>query len=197
MTQLPADVLPAAMLGLFIAIPFGPICLMCVQRTLAFGIWFGIASSMGLRSHTDCSVSWPPSRCRCRYALREGSPSSSWASEPAASPFASREAKCGDLRSAFMSTLLIAAARGSSDTFAQQRVFILIMHAVRGANSVSRRCANVRGRGAKEPPEFAVECRQIAEADVVSDGADRVMGLVRVHEHAMRLGETSAEHVSR
>jgi threonine/homoserine/homoserine lactone efflux protein len=47
MTQLLADMLPAAMLGLFIAIPFGPICLMCVQRTLALGIWFGIASGMG------------------------------------------------------------------------------------------------------------------------------------------------------
>src|SRR5687767_200383 len=47
MTRLAADMLPAAMLGLFIAIPFGPICLMCVQRTLALGIWFGIASGMG------------------------------------------------------------------------------------------------------------------------------------------------------
>jgi threonine/homoserine/homoserine lactone efflux protein len=47
MTQLLADMLPAAMLGLFIAMPFGPICLMCVQRTLALGISFGIASGMG------------------------------------------------------------------------------------------------------------------------------------------------------
>jgi threonine/homoserine/homoserine lactone efflux protein len=39
--------MPAAMLGLFIAMPFGPICLMCVQRTLALGIWFGIASGVG------------------------------------------------------------------------------------------------------------------------------------------------------
>ena len=37
MTPLLADMLPAAMLGLFIAIPFGPICLMCVQRTLGIG----------------------------------------------------------------------------------------------------------------------------------------------------------------
>jgi len=35
------------MLGLVIAIPFGPIRLVCVQRTLALGIWFGIASGMG------------------------------------------------------------------------------------------------------------------------------------------------------
>jgi threonine/homoserine/homoserine lactone efflux protein len=47
MTQVLADMLPAAMLGLFIAIPFGPICLMCVQRTLALGVWFGIASGIG------------------------------------------------------------------------------------------------------------------------------------------------------
>ncbi|MDQ8728160.1 LysE family transporter [Bradyrhizobium sp. LHD-71] len=47
MTQLLADMMPAAMLGLFIAIPFGPIGLMCVERTLASGVWFGIASGMG------------------------------------------------------------------------------------------------------------------------------------------------------
>ena len=47
MTQLVADMLPAAILGLFVAIPFGPICLMCVQRTLALGIWFGIVSGLG------------------------------------------------------------------------------------------------------------------------------------------------------
>ncbi|WP_213287897.1 hypothetical protein [Bradyrhizobium sp. sGM-13] len=39
--------LPAAALGLFVAIPFGPIGLICVQRTLAFGIWTGVASGMG------------------------------------------------------------------------------------------------------------------------------------------------------
>jgi threonine/homoserine/homoserine lactone efflux protein len=47
MTQLVTEMLPAAIVGLFIAMPFGPICLMCVQRTLALGIWFGIASAMG------------------------------------------------------------------------------------------------------------------------------------------------------
>ena len=45
--QLLADMLPAAMLGLLIAIPFGPIGLMCVERTLAFGVWFGVASGIG------------------------------------------------------------------------------------------------------------------------------------------------------
>ena len=47
MTLLLTDKLPAAMLGFFIAIPFGAACLMCVQRTLALGIWFGVASGMG------------------------------------------------------------------------------------------------------------------------------------------------------
>jgi threonine/homoserine/homoserine lactone efflux protein len=47
MTPFIAHLLPAMALGLCVAIPFGPIGLMCVQRTLAFGVWFGIASGMG------------------------------------------------------------------------------------------------------------------------------------------------------
>ncbi|MEH2540355.1 MULTISPECIES: LysE family translocator [unclassified Bradyrhizobium] len=47
MTPFIAHLLPAAALGLFVAIPFGPIGLMCVQRTLAFGIRMGVASGMG------------------------------------------------------------------------------------------------------------------------------------------------------
>jgi threonine/homoserine/homoserine lactone efflux protein len=47
MTPFIAHLLSAAALGLCVAVPFGPIGLMCVQRTLAFGIWFGIASGMG------------------------------------------------------------------------------------------------------------------------------------------------------
>lgn len=35
MTQLLADLLPAAMLGLFIALPIGPICLMCRPTILS------------------------------------------------------------------------------------------------------------------------------------------------------------------
>jgi threonine/homoserine/homoserine lactone efflux protein len=46
-TSFIAHLLPAAALGLCVAIPFGPVGLMCVQRTLAFGLWFGIASGMG------------------------------------------------------------------------------------------------------------------------------------------------------
>jgi threonine/homoserine/homoserine lactone efflux protein len=47
MTSFIAHLLPAMALGLCVAIPFGPIGLMCVQRTLACGIWFGVASGMG------------------------------------------------------------------------------------------------------------------------------------------------------
>jgi threonine/homoserine/homoserine lactone efflux protein len=47
MTPFIAHLLPAVALGFCVAIPFGPIGLMCVQRTLAFGIRFGIASGMG------------------------------------------------------------------------------------------------------------------------------------------------------
>ncbi|ANW04135.1 hypothetical protein [Bradyrhizobium icense] len=47
MTSFIAHLLPAVALGLCVAVPFGPFGLMCVQRTLGFGIWFGIASGMG------------------------------------------------------------------------------------------------------------------------------------------------------
>ena len=47
MTSFIAHLLPGVALGLCVAIPFGPIGVMCVQRTLAFGVWFGIASGMG------------------------------------------------------------------------------------------------------------------------------------------------------
>lgn len=47
MTELLAEALPAATLGLVVAMPFGPVCLLCVQRTLASGIRFGIASGAG------------------------------------------------------------------------------------------------------------------------------------------------------
>jgi threonine/homoserine/homoserine lactone efflux protein len=119
MTRLAADMLPAAMLGLFIAIPFGPICLMCVQRTLALGIWFGIASGMGaavahglfsfLAEASAAVLAQTALAAQGRCAWLEGSPSSLWASEPALPQCARREARCGDLCSAFMSTLLVAA----------------------------------------------------------------------------------------
>jgi threonine/homoserine/homoserine lactone efflux protein len=119
MTQLLADTLPAAMLGLFVAIPFGPICLMCVQRTLALGIWFGIASGMGAAvaqglfsflAEASASVLVQtavqvPLRLAGGLALIfMGARTCLVPTRPA------REARCGNLRSAFMSTLLIAAA---------------------------------------------------------------------------------------
>jgi threonine/homoserine/homoserine lactone efflux protein len=47
MTPFIEHLLPAVALGLCVALPFGPIGLMCVQRTLASGVRFGIASGMG------------------------------------------------------------------------------------------------------------------------------------------------------
>jgi threonine/homoserine/homoserine lactone efflux protein len=120
-TQLLANMLAAAMLGLFIAIPFGPICLMCVQRTLAFGIWFGIASGMGaavahglfsvlaeasagVLAQTALTVQLPLRIAGGLALIFMGLRTCLVLTRPA------REAKCGGLCSAFTSTLLIAAA---------------------------------------------------------------------------------------
>jgi threonine/homoserine/homoserine lactone efflux protein len=125
MTPLLADLLPAAMLGLFIAIPFGPICLMCVQRTLALGIWFGIASGMGaavahglfsflaeasaaLLAQTALQMQVPLRIAGGLALIFMGLRTCLVPTRPM------REARhgerCGDMCSAFMSTLLIAAA---------------------------------------------------------------------------------------
>jgi threonine/homoserine/homoserine lactone efflux protein len=121
MTQLLADMLPATMLGLFIAIPFGPICLMCVQRTLVFGIWFGIASGMGaaaahglfsflaeastaMLAQTALTVQEPLRIAGGLVLVLMGLRTCLVPTR------AARDARCGDLCSAFMSTLLIAAA---------------------------------------------------------------------------------------
>jgi threonine/homoserine/homoserine lactone efflux protein len=120
MTPLLADMLPAAMLGLFIAIPFGPICLMCVQRTLALGIWFGIASGMGAAAaHGLFSVLGGASAAvlaqtaltvEVPLRLAGGLALVFMGLRTCLVPTrAAREARCGDLCSAFMSTLLIAA----------------------------------------------------------------------------------------
>jgi threonine/homoserine/homoserine lactone efflux protein len=120
-TQLLADLLPAAMLGLVIAIPFGPICLMCVQRTLALGIWFGIASGLGaavahglfsflaeasaaVLAQTAITVQGPLRIAGGLALIVMGLRTCFAPTRPA------REARCGGLCSAFMSTLLIAAA---------------------------------------------------------------------------------------
>jgi threonine/homoserine/homoserine lactone efflux protein len=121
MTQLLADMLPAAMLGLCIAMPFGPICLMCVQRTLALGIWFGIASGMGaavahglfsflaetsaaVLAQTALTVQVPLYIAGGLALIFMGLRTCLVPNPP------TREAGCGDLCSAFMSTLLFAAA---------------------------------------------------------------------------------------
>ena len=121
MTPLLADMLPAAVLGLFIAMPFGPVCLMCVQRTLALGIWFGIASAMGaaiahgllsflaeasaaVLTLTALTVQVPLYIAGGLALIFMGFRTCLVPTRPA------REARCGDLCSAFMSTLLIAVA---------------------------------------------------------------------------------------
>ena len=57
MTSFTSHLLPAVTLGLCVAIPFGPIGLMCVQRTLAFGIRIGVASGMGAAT-APCQPEW-------------------------------------------------------------------------------------------------------------------------------------------
>jgi threonine/homoserine/homoserine lactone efflux protein len=116
------DFMPAALLGFLIAIPFGPVCLICVQRTLALGIWFGIASGMGaavahglfgllaVASTATLAQLAPtvemPLRVAGGFALIFVGLRSCLVrtARPAL------EARCGDLCSAFVSTLLIAAS---------------------------------------------------------------------------------------
>lgn len=121
MTRLLVDIPPAAMLGLLIAIPFGPIGLVCVQRTLALGIWFGIASGMGaaaahalfsflagasaaMLAQAALTVEVPLRIAGGLVLIFMGLRTCLAPTRPA------REAKCGALGSAFMSTFLIAAA---------------------------------------------------------------------------------------
>ena len=121
MTPFIAHLLQAAALGLCVAIPFGPVGLMCVQRTLAFGIRFGIASAMGaatahgmfsclaavsgtvltqmtLALHTPLRIAG--GIVLVLMGLRA----------ILVSPHAAHDATCGDLLSAYTSTLLVAAA---------------------------------------------------------------------------------------
>jgi threonine/homoserine/homoserine lactone efflux protein len=121
MTPFVANLLPAMALGLCVAVPFGPIGLMCVQRTLAFGIRIGIASGMGAATthgifsglatvgatalaqmthslHTPLRV--VGGIVLVLMGLRTILVSTS----------AAHGARCGDLFAAYTSTLLIAAA---------------------------------------------------------------------------------------
>jgi threonine/homoserine/homoserine lactone efflux protein len=121
MTQLLADMLPAAVLGLVIAIPFGPICLMCVQRTLALGIWFGIASGMGAATAHGIlgCLAAVSATTLAQMTLALDTPLRITGGlvlvlmglrTILVSTRAAHGATCGDLFSAYTSTLLIAAA---------------------------------------------------------------------------------------
>ncbi|MEH2525759.1 MULTISPECIES: LysE family translocator [unclassified Bradyrhizobium] len=126
MTPFIAHLLPAVALGLCVAIPFGPIGLMCVQRTLAFGIWFGIASGMGAAT-AHGMFSWlatvsgtvlmqttlalhTPLRITAGIVLVLMGLRTILVSTQAAHGATCGDATCGDLLSAYTSALLIAAA---------------------------------------------------------------------------------------
>jgi threonine/homoserine/homoserine lactone efflux protein len=126
MTPFIAHLLPAVALGLCVAIPFGPIGLMCVQRTLAFRIWFGIASAMGAATAhgmfsclaavsgtvlTQMTLALhTPLRITGGIVLVLMGLRTILMSTRAAHGAACGDATCGDLLSAYTSTLLIAAA---------------------------------------------------------------------------------------
>ena len=121
MTPFIAHLLQAAALGLCVAIPFGPIGLMCVQRTLAFGIRFGIASAMGaatahgmfsclaavsgtVLTHMTLALHTPLRIAGGIVLVLMGLRTILVSTPPA------HGATCGDLLSAYTTTLLIAAA---------------------------------------------------------------------------------------
>ncbi|MFG3595628.1 LysE family translocator [Bradyrhizobium sp. RDI18] len=126
MTPFIADLLPAVALGLCVAIPFGPIGLMCVQRTLAFGTWTGVASGMGAATAHGmfsclAAVSGTvltqkmlplqtPLRITAGIVLVLMGLRTILVSTRTAHSAACADATCGDLLSAYTSTLLIAAA---------------------------------------------------------------------------------------
>ena len=116
-----ADLLSAVALGLCIAIPFGPIGLICVERTLAFGIWSGIASGMGAATaHGIFScLAAVSAAVLAQTALALHTPLRVTGGivlvfmgvrTILVSTRAAHHATCGDLFSAYTSTLLIAAA---------------------------------------------------------------------------------------
>jgi threonine/homoserine/homoserine lactone efflux protein len=120
MTGFLAEVPPAAMLGLFVAIPFGPVCLMCVQRTLASGIRFGVASGMGAAvAHGTFSFMAVVSAAALADTARTAQLPLGIAGGLVlvfmgvraclAPTHPVRDARCEHLCSAFLSTLLIAA----------------------------------------------------------------------------------------
>jgi threonine/homoserine/homoserine lactone efflux protein len=126
MTSFISHLLPAVALGLCVAIPFGPIGLICVQRTLAFGIWLGIASGMGAATAhgmfsclatvsgtvlTQMTLTLhTPLRITGGIVLVLMGLRTILVSTQAAHGATCADATCGDLLSAYTSTLLIAAA---------------------------------------------------------------------------------------
>jgi threonine/homoserine/homoserine lactone efflux protein len=121
MTQLAADIPSAAMVGLLVAIPFGPICLICVQRTLASGVWFGIASGLGaavahglfgLLAVASAAVLVQTALvAQLPLRIAGGLVLIFMGLRACFVPIRlTHEARCGDLSSAFLSALLIAAA---------------------------------------------------------------------------------------
>ncbi|WP_028349478.1 LysE family translocator [Bradyrhizobium murdochi] len=126
MTSFIGHLLPAAALGLFAAIPFGPIGLMCVQRTLAFGIRFGIASGMGAATAHGMfsSLAVVSGTALTQVTLALHTPlritggivlvlmglRTILVSTDTANGSTCGDPTCGDLFSAYTSTLLIAAA---------------------------------------------------------------------------------------
>ena len=121
MTPFIAHLLPAVALGLCVAIPFGPIGLMCVQRTLAFGVWFGIASGLGAATAHGifgCLAALSAS-VLAQMTLALHTPLLVTGGvvlvvmglrTTLAPTSATQGATCGNLFSAFTSTLLVAAA---------------------------------------------------------------------------------------
>ena len=121
-----AHLLPAVALGLCVAIPFGPIGLMCVQRTLAFGIRIGVASGMGAATAhgmfsclavvsgtvlTQMTLALhTPLRITGGIVLVLMGLRTILVSTDAARGATCGDATCGDLLSAYTSTMLIAAA---------------------------------------------------------------------------------------
>ena len=121
MTPFVSHLLPAVVLGLCVAIPFGPIGLMCVERTLAFGVWFGIASGMGAATaHGIFScLAAVSATVLAQMTLALHTPLHTAGGivlvligvrTILVSTRAVHRATCGDLFSAYTSTLLIAAA---------------------------------------------------------------------------------------
>ena len=52
------------LIGMIASAPMGPVGILCVQRTLNKGRWFGLAQASGLRSATSSTPALRASVCR-------------------------------------------------------------------------------------------------------------------------------------